>query len=100
MKRYPNRPRTRQTFTLLGVEHRSGRNDNRRLVCFVRDDFGLLALWGTSCANTENIDAVERHGFPVTISCDWHPPNESCAGRYRHAYWVDEDDHFEIVPRR
>ena len=97
MKRHPSRHRTRQTFTLLGAEHRSGRNGTQRLVCFVKGDFGLLVLFGSSDSDVRNIEAVERHGFPVTITCDWLSPNESCADHFRHGYWVDEDDYFEIV---
>jgi hypothetical protein len=97
MKRYPSRPRARQTFTLTGVENRAQSNGNERLVCFVPGEPGLLVLWGTTGGDTAHIEAVEQHGFHVTITCDWLRPNDDHAEKYGHRYWVDEDDHFEIV---
>jgi len=97
MKRYPSRPRTRQTFTLTSPENRAASNGNERLVCFVKNEPRLLVLWGTTDGDTDHIRAVESHGFEVTITCDWLQPSDDHAQKYGHGYWVDEDDHFEIV---
>lgn len=101
--KYENRKRTRQTFTLTGREHRGARAGNERLVCHVKDEPGLLAVWGTAPAGMQHIGALEsevaRTGYPVTIECDWIEPDSYEAERFGHRYWVWETDHFQVVGR-
>jgi hypothetical protein len=97
MNKYQDRTRTRQTFTLTGREHRGARDGNERLVCFVKDEKGLLVLWGTAGTDMRHIQEVEKVGFPVTIECDWIEPDAYQAETFGHRYWVWETDHLEII---
>src|SRR5262245_3537148 len=98
--KYGNRKRTRQTFTLTGQEHRGARQGNERLVCYVKDDKGLLVILCTAKENMANIFLIERSGFPVTIECDWVEPDEYEQEHFRHRYWVRETDHLVIARNR
>jgi hypothetical protein len=101
--KYDTRTRTRQTFTLTGREHRGARAGNDRLVCHVKGDSGLLAVWGTAAGGMQHIKALEAHvhrsGYPVTIECDWIQPDLYEAEHFGHRYWVWETDHFQIVEK-
>lgn len=97
--KHPDRARTRQTFSLSGVENRADSNGNKRVVCFVYGDAGLLAVWGTVGVNTRHVDALDlafEGPRPVKIECDWIQPSDWARG-YKHAYWVFEDDYFQIL---
>ncbi|MGE0594660.1 MAG: hypothetical protein AB7G23_08950 [Vicinamibacterales bacterium] len=99
--KYDTKIRTRQTFVLTGREHRGARAGNERLVCHVQNDRGLLAVWGTARADMRHIDALEaeiaRADFPITIECDWIPPDPYEAQNFNHRYWVWQTDHFAIL---
>lgn len=101
--KYEDRTPTRQTFTLTGREHRGGRDGNERLVCYVNDAPGLLAVWGTAPTRMEHIKALEaevaRSGYPVTIECDWIQPDSYEAEHFGHRYWVRETDYFRILEK-
>lgn len=101
--KYAERPRTRQLFNLIGVEHRGRRAGNVRLVCHVRDTEGLLAIWGTEGHDMRHIEemeaAIQQRGFPLTVVCDWITPDEYEAAHFRHQYWAWETDYFAIQPR-
>lgn len=101
--KYDNRRRTKQTFTLTGREHRGARAGNERLVCFLKDDPGLLVVWGTAPAGMHHIEMLEAHvgrlGYPVTVECEWIQPDEYEAQHFRHRYWVWETDLFQIVSK-
>jgi hypothetical protein len=98
---YANRKRTRQVFALIGLEHRGQREGNERLVCFVKDDQGLLVLWGTYDVDMRHIQELEHEvkhsGYPVTIECDWIQPDPYEAEHFGHRYWVWQSDHFRII---
>ena len=95
--KYDGKPRTRQVFTLTGVEHRGSRAGNERLVCHVKGEHGLLAIWGTSGVGMRHIEEVEGLEFPLTIECDWIPPDDYEAEHFNHRYWVWETDYFRVV---
>lgn len=101
LDKYSNKPRTRQTFTLVGLEHSGARAGNERRVYHVKGDAGLLAVWGTAGEDMRHIQLMEariaRAGFPVTIECDWIPPDEYERDRFRHRYWVWQDDHLVVL---
>src|SRR5262249_60065466 len=91
---YPDRPRHRRTFVLTGVENRGASDENRRIVCFIHGQDGLLAVWGTVGVNTAHVDALEiamAGSRPVRVECDWIEPSPWAATQYRHSYWVFED---------
>jgi hypothetical protein len=97
------RPRTRGTFILTGLEHRGVRASNVRLVFHLAGQTGLLAVWGTSRVDMRHIlaleDTIEASGFPVKVECDWIPPDDYEARTFRHRYWVMQQDHFEVLKR-
>ena len=95
--KYANQRRTRQTFTLTGVEHRWSRDGNERLVCFVEGEEGLLAIWGRTGTNMGHILDIEQTGFPLTLECDWIEPDAYEARALGHRYWVAEADHLVIL---
>src|SRR5262245_18282264 len=95
--KYVNKPRTRQIFTLTGCEHRGVRAGNERLVCFVKGVSGLLVLWGTTGEDMDHIEEIERHSYPITIECDWIPPDEYEASHFNHRFWVWQTDHFRVL---
>lgn len=97
------RPRTRGTFILTGLEHRGVRPAKVRLAFYVAGESGLLAVWGAPRVAMEHIitleQAIERSGFPVGIHCDWIRPDEYEARTFRHRYWVMETDYLEVLKR-
>jgi hypothetical protein len=98
--KYAEKPRTRQTFTLTGLEHRGARAGNERMTCFVQEGGGHLVLWGTFGRDMRHINELEARvaasGYPVTIECDWIPPDGYEVTHFGHRYWVWETDHFVI----
>jgi hypothetical protein len=99
--KYDDRNRTRQTFILTGREHRGKRAGNERLVCHVKEDTGLLAVWGTTDVDMLHIQKLEKQieqsGFPITIECDWIEPDPYEAENFGHRYWVWQTDYFKIL---
>ena len=97
--KYENRRRTRQVFTLTALEHRGAREGNERLVCFIKGEAGLLAIWGTRNVNMGHIELVEQLGFPLTIECDWIEPDPYEAQHFGHRFWVWQTDYFKVLPQ-
>lgn len=99
--KYANRVRTRQTFTLKALEHQGAREGHERRVFYVKGEEGLLAVWGDSGREMSHIEELERHiatsGYPVTIECDWIPPDDYEAERFGHRYWVAQTDYFKVI---
>lgn len=98
--KYDNRPRTRQTFVVTGLEHVGARAGNERRVFHIHGSSGLLAIWGTAAKDMRNIEAIEaakvQYGFPLEVECDWIEPDDYEAEHFRHKYWVWETDHLVV----
>jgi hypothetical protein len=98
------------TFTIIGF-HQNGRmvsqekTNNVRIVCNTQEG-KIVAVWGTESENyhnTNNIEMIEfaqrTKGFPFVINCEVNPesPPADFQKNYGHGYWINENNHLEIV---
>lgn len=98
--KYQNKPRYDGTFTLTALENEKG-GKNTRLVFYLDNDPGLLAVWGTENVNTAHIDDLKNEmstkGFPIRIKCQWIDPDDYQRDNFNHSYWICENDKMKIV---
>lgn len=86
------------TFRLVDVDKSGGIGETeraKRLVCLIEGG-GKLAIWGSE-ANTANIDAVVKAGFPCEVCCDWRTPVDWGTTKFGHEHWVPEGAKLRVV---